>query len=110
MPSENTYYNYGRSLGEIIVKRDLIVILLCIFIRELHNDLIKSKNERGLSKVWKDNKLLINNTGLRYIIPRNVFQNTSICVDVKSVSKRNNYNVLQMYGETNIQKKILVKK
>ena len=46
--------------------------LIQISIRELHNDLIKSKNEECLSEIWNGNKLLISDTGLRYIIPVNV--------------------------------------
>ena len=46
--------------------------LIQISIRELHNDLIKSKNEGGLSEVWNGNKLLVSDTDLRYIIPVNV--------------------------------------
>ena len=46
--------------------------LIKIFIRELHSDLIKSKNEGGLSEVWNGNTLLVSDTGLRYIIPVNV--------------------------------------
>ena len=46
--------------------------LIQISIRELHNDLIKSKSEGGLNEVWNENKLLVSDTGLRYIIPVNV--------------------------------------
>ena len=41
-------------------------------IRELHNDLIKSKNKGGLNEVWNGKKLLVCDTGLRYIIRSNV--------------------------------------
>ena len=47
-----------------------------ISIRELHNDLIKSKNEGGISEVWNGNKLLVSDTGLRYIIPLNIKKST----------------------------------
>ena len=44
--------------------------LMQIYIRELlHNYLIKSKNEGGLCEVWNGKKLLVSDTGLRYIIP-----------------------------------------
>ena len=46
--------------------------LIQISIRELHNDLIKSKNEGSLEEVWNGKKLLVCDTGLRYIIPSNV--------------------------------------
>ena len=46
--------------------------LIQISIRELHNDLIKSKNEGGLDEVWNGKKLLVSDTGLRYMIPINV--------------------------------------
>ena len=46
--------------------------LIQISIRELHNDLIKTKNEGGISEVWNGNKLLVSDIGLRYIIPVNV--------------------------------------
>ena len=46
--------------------------LIQISIREVHNDLIKSKNEGGISEVWNGNKLLVSDTGLRYIILVNV--------------------------------------
>ena len=46
--------------------------LIQISIRELHNDLIKSKNEGGLEEVWNGKKLLLSDTGLRYTIPINV--------------------------------------
>ena len=39
------------------------------FIRELHNDLIKSKDEGGLGEVWKEQILLVSDIGLRFIIP-----------------------------------------
>ena len=37
--------------------------LIQISIRELHNDLIKSKNEGGLSGLWNGNRLLVSDTG-----------------------------------------------
>ena len=40
-----------------------------ISIRELHNDLIKSNNKGGLNESWNGKKLLVSDTGLRYIIP-----------------------------------------
>ena len=46
--------------------------LIQISIRKLHNDLIKSKNEGGLEEVWNGKKLLVSDTGLRYMIPINV--------------------------------------
>ena len=51
--------------------------LIQISIREVHNDLIKSKNEGGISEVWNGNKLLVSDTGLRYVIPVNVKKFTS---------------------------------
>ena len=39
------------------------------FIRELYNDLIKSKDEGGLSEVWKEQILLVSDIGFRFIIP-----------------------------------------
>ena len=50
--------------------------LIQISIRELHNDLITSKNEGKLSEFWKGNKLLVSNTDLRYIIVINITQFT----------------------------------
>ena len=46
--------------------------LIQVSIRELYNDLIKSKNEGVLSELWKGNTLLVCDTGWRYIIPNNV--------------------------------------
>ena len=51
--------------------------LIQISIRELHNNLIKSKNEGGLEEVWNGKKLLVSDTGLRYMIPTNVKKLTS---------------------------------
>ena len=71
---------------DIILVRDMITgnkyrrvgkYLIQISIRELHNDLIKSKNEGGFSDVWKRNTLLVSGTGLRYIIFINVKQFTT---------------------------------
>ena len=69
--------------------------LIQISIRELHNDLIKSKNEGGLiSEVWNGNILLVSDTGLRYIIPVNVKTFTprykqmcgcEVCIQVKQL-------------------------
>ena len=50
--------------------------LIQISMGELYNDLIKSKNEGGLSEVRNRNKLLVSGTGLRYIIPVNIKQFT----------------------------------
>ena len=36
--------------------------LIQIAMRELHNDLTKSKNEGGLSEVWNENKSLVSDT------------------------------------------------
>ena len=47
-----------------------------ISIHELHNDLIKSNGEDGVYEVWKSNKLLTSNTGLRFIISVDVKQFT----------------------------------
>ena len=55
----------------------VVKYLIQVSIREVHNDLIKSKNEGGLSEVWKEDKLSVSDTGLRYIIPINVKQFTS---------------------------------
>ena len=45
---------------------------IIVSIRDLHNGSIKSKNKGELNKVWRGNKLLESDTGLRYIIPINV--------------------------------------
>ena len=55
--------NKDRRVGRYLIQ---------ISIRELHNDLIKSKNEGSLEEVWNGKKLLVNDTGLRYMIPINV--------------------------------------
>ena len=77
--------------------------------RELHNDLIKSKNEGDLSEVWNGNKLLVSDIGLRYVIPVNIKKFTSrykqicgceVCIQAK------NYNVVLIYGYTDNQKVI----
>ena len=46
--------------------------LIQISIRELHNNLIKSKKEGGLDEVCNGKKLLVSDTGLIYMIPINV--------------------------------------
>ena len=46
--------------------------LIRVSIGELCNDLIKSKNEGGLSEVQNGNKLLVSDTDLWYIISINV--------------------------------------
>ena len=53
----------NQILGKYLIK---------ISIRELQNDFIKSKNEGGLGEVLNGNKLLVSDTGLRYISPVNV--------------------------------------
>ena len=55
--------NKDRIVGKYLIQ---------ISIRELHNDLTKSKNKGGLNEVWNGKKLLVSDTGLRYIIPINV--------------------------------------
>ena len=55
--------NKDRRVGKYLIQ---------ISIRELHNDLIKSKNEGGLDKVWNGKKLLVSDKSLRYMIPINV--------------------------------------
>ena len=60
-------YNIVGKMTNMVVK-----YLIQVSIREVHNDLIKSKNEGGLSEVWKEDKLSVSDTGLRYIIPINV--------------------------------------
>ena len=66
-----------------------------ISIRKLHNDLIKSKNERDLNEVWNGKKLLVSDTGLRYIISINVKKFTQrykqmcgceVCIQAKNYS------------------------
>ena len=54
--------NKDRRVGKYLIQ---------ISIRELHNDLIKSKNEGCLEEVWNGKKLLVSDTGLRYMIPIN---------------------------------------
>ena len=70
--------------------------LIQIYIRELHNDLIKSKNEGGLDEVWNSKKLLVSDTGLRYIIPLNVKKFTpryklmcgcEVCIKAKELQR-----------------------
>ena len=51
-------------------------ILLQNSVRELHNDIIKSEKLGGLSTVWNNNKLLVSDTVLRYLMPRQVKQFT----------------------------------
>ena len=46
--------------------------LMQISIRELYNDLIKLKNEGGLSKILKGYTWLVSDTGLQCIISINV--------------------------------------
>ena len=70
--------------------------LIQIYIRELHNDLIKSKNEEDLSEVWNGNKILVSDTGLRCIIPVNVKKFTpgynqmcgyELCIQTKQLQR-----------------------
>ena len=70
--------------------------LIQAFIRELRNDLTKSKNEGGLSKVWKGSTLLVSDTGLRYImlinvktfIPRYKYMcGCEVCIQVKQLQR-----------------------
>ena len=70
--------------------------LIQISIRELHNDLIKSKNEEYLSEVWNGNKILVSDTGLRCIIPVNVKKFTprykqmcgyEVCIQTKQLQR-----------------------
>lgn len=46
--------------------------LIQISIHELHNDLIKIKDEGRLSEVWNNNKILVSGTGLRFITSTHV--------------------------------------
>ena len=81
--------------------------LIQVFIRELRNDLTKSKNEGGLSKVWKRSTLLVSDTGLRYIMFINVktfIPRYKYICDVKSVSKRKHYYIVLTHGKIDIQK------
>ena len=47
-------------------------LLLQTSVRELHNDLIKSEKLGGLPTVWNNKKLLVSDTALRYLMPRQV--------------------------------------
>ena len=55
--------NKDRRVGKYLIQ---------IYIRELHNDVIKFKNEGGLDEVWNGKKLFVSDTALRYNIPINV--------------------------------------
>ena len=44
-------------------------LLLRYSVRELHNDLIKDVNEGGLLDIWNDNKLLVSEIALRFLLP-----------------------------------------
>ena len=85
--------------------------LIQISIRGIDNDLIKSKNEGGINEVWSGNKLLVSDTGLRYIIPVNVKRFTprykQMCGCI-FVAKQNNYNIVLMHREIDNQKVILL--
>ena len=70
--------------------------LIQISIRELHNDLIKSKNEGCLDEVWNGKKLLVSDTGLRYMIPINIKKFTprykqicacEVCIQAKQLQR-----------------------
>ena len=50
----------------------VVKYLIQISIIELHNDLIKSKNEGDLDEVLDGKILLVSDTGFRYMIPINV--------------------------------------
>ena len=52
-------------------------LLLQTSVRELHNDLIKSKNLGGLTSVYNNKKRLVSDTALRYLMPRQVKKITS---------------------------------
>ena len=66
-------YNFSSRLYNICKKKNRAgKYSIQIFIRELHNDLIKLKNEGRLNEVWTGNKLLVSGIGLRYIILSNV--------------------------------------
>ena len=73
-------------------------LLLQTSVRELHNDLIKSEKLGGLPTVWTwdKKKLLVSDTALRYLMPRQVkisLQDINKCVDTKSVFTASNYKV-----------------
>ena len=51
-------------------------LLLQFSERELHNDLIKSEKLDGLPRVWNNKKLLVSDTALRYLMPRQVKKST----------------------------------
>jgi len=79
--------NKDRRVGKYLIQ---------IYIRELHNDLIKSKNEGGLDEVWNGKKLLVSDTGLRYMIPINVKKFTPrynqicecvVCIQAKQLQR-----------------------
>lgn len=44
-------------------------LLLTCSVRELYNDLIIDVNNGGLKDVWNDNKLLVSETSLRFLLP-----------------------------------------
>ena len=91
-----------------MIKKTKIVgkLLLQTSVRELYNDLIKSDKFGGLLSVWKTHKVLVSDTALRYLMPReikNSLQDISKCVDVKLVFIANNCNVPYTPGEKDIQ-------
>ena len=44
-------------------------LLLTRLVREFYNDLIKDVNDGGLKDIWNDNKLLVSETGLKFVLP-----------------------------------------
>ena len=49
------------------IKRVCNLLLTCS-IRELHNDLIKDVNDSGLKDAWNDNKILVSETDLSFLL------------------------------------------
>ena len=50
------------------IKRVCNLLLTCS-IRELHNDLIKDVNDSDLKDAWNDNKILVSETDLSFLLP-----------------------------------------
>ena len=47
----------------------VVKLLLTCSVRELYNDFIKDVNDGGLKDIWNDNKLLVSETGLKFVLP-----------------------------------------
>ena len=91
--------------------------LIQIFIRELHNDLIKPKNEGGLSEVGNGNKLLVCDTGLRYIIPVNVKKfnpryekmcGCEVCIQAKKIQRSINALINRQSKGNTIYRRVVI--